>query len=175
MNFPSFENAKLYAMLGGLAAVLILLAALQYQSSKQLSQATTEQMLANLGGTLMNLRQGLEDKLTPLCRELEQSEAESRETSPPDYGSGLERWRRAAEHPELATGLYLWQPARYHGLLQLDLRTNKFEAIEWPSNLIHLRQRLQEMTPKQGGPREPILLVRRFPKGRLTLQKHHPG
>jgi hypothetical protein len=76
MKVPWFENAKWYALAGGLAAVLALLAALQYESSRQISHATTEQMLANLEGALMNLRRGLESELTPLCRDLQQSETE---------------------------------------------------------------------------------------------------
>jgi two-component system, OmpR family, sensor histidine kinase SenX3 len=155
MRYPSFENAKWYALVAGLAGILILLAALQYKSSKQISQATTEQMLANLGGTLMNLRQGLEGELTPLCRELEQNEADSRGISSPDYSRRLERWRRAAAHPELVTGVYIWQPAHDQsaGFFRLGLQSNEFESVDWPANLTQLRQRLEEMTPKDEGPR----------------------
>jgi signal transduction histidine kinase len=156
MKVPWFENAKWYALVGGLAAVLALLAALQFESSRQLSHATTEQMLANLEGALMNLRGALESELTPLCRELQQSETESRDSSLPDYARGLERWRRAATHPGLVAGVYIWQPtsSQSPGFLRLNLQTNEFESAEWPSDLTRLRQRLQETTPMHDGPRD---------------------
>jgi signal transduction histidine kinase len=153
MKIPWFENAKWYALVGGLAAVLALLAGLQYESSKQLSHATTEQMLANLEGALMNLRGALEGELAPLCRELQQSETESRDSSLPDYARGLERWRRAATHPGLVTGVYIWQPTSSQSpFSRLNLQTNEFESAEWPSDLTRLRQRLQEMMPMHDGP-----------------------
>jgi len=155
MKVPWFENAKWYALAGGLAAVLALLAALQYESSRQISHATTEQMLANLEGALMNLRRGLESELTPLCRDLQQSETEPGDSSAPDYARGFERWRRAAAHPGLVSGVYIWQPtgSRSPGFFRLNLQTNEFEPAEWPSDLTRLHQRLQELMPKEVDPR----------------------
>jgi signal transduction histidine kinase len=156
MNFPSFENAKWYALIGGLAAVLALLAALQYESSRQLSHATSEQMRANLEGALMNLRRALDSELTPLCRELQQTDTEPRESSVPDYARGFDRWRRAAAHPGLVSGVYIWRPtnAKFSGFFRLNLQTNEFEPTEWPSDLTRLRQRLQEMMPMHDVPRD---------------------
>jgi signal transduction histidine kinase len=155
MKSSWFENAKWYALVSGLAAVLALLAALQYESSKQVSHATTEQMLANLEGTLMNLRRALESELTPLCRDLQQSEIEPWENSVSDYARGFERWQRAAAHPGLASEVYIWQPVSSHspGFFRLNLQTHEFELAEWPLNLTRLHQRLQEMMPKESDPR----------------------
>ena len=148
MKFPSFENAKWYALVGCLAAALALLAVLQYQSSKQVRKATAEQMLTHLEGSVANMREGLDSELTPLCRELQQRETESREPSLPDYARGFERWRKAAAHPGLVSTVYVWEPADKQSdhLFRLDFQSNEFEPTDWPANLAQLRQKLQGLT-----------------------------
>jgi two-component system, OmpR family, sensor histidine kinase SenX3 len=154
MTLPSFENARWYALVGALAAVLTLLAALQYQSGRRVNDATTEQMLTHLEGALVNLRQGLESELTPLCRELQQNETRSQGTALPDYGRRFERWRRAAAHPGLVTAVYVWQPANSQSpdLFQLDFQRNEFGPAEWPAGFTQLHQRLQDGAPRMDGP-----------------------
>jgi signal transduction histidine kinase len=145
MKIPSFDNTKWYALVGCLAVALILLATLQYESSRRISHTTTEQMLTNLEGSLANLRQGLEAEFAPLCRELQQNESTVNGEALPEYARRFERWRRAAAHPSLVAGVYIWRPSnnRSSDLFHLDLQSSEFAPAEWPSNLSHLHQRLQ--------------------------------
>lgn len=151
------DNAKWYALVGGLAAVLILLAALQYDSSRKISRATTEQMLTNLAGSLANMRQGLEAELAPLCRELGQDDAAVSNDSLPNFAVNfarrVEHWRRSAPHPGLVSTVYIWQQSKgsSSNLLQLQSQQNEFEPAEWPSNFSELRQRLQQMAATMEG------------------------
>ena len=71
LKLTSSENFRWYGMVLGLAAILALLAVLQYRSSKAVAEATTDQMRSSLQGSLMDVRQGLERELAPLCRELQ--------------------------------------------------------------------------------------------------------
>jgi hypothetical protein len=150
MRLPSYENVRWYALVFGLAAVLALLALLQYRSSRQVSDATTEQMRASLQGSLMDLRQGLERELAPLCRELQAESGVPAQNALPQYVDRFERWHRAAAHPRLVADILVWRAAdtAHHKFLRLNLDRNEFEATEWPSKFQSLRQRLQELTPE---------------------------
>lgn len=153
MKARSFENAKWYALVGSLAAILMLLAVLQYQSSKQVSRATADQMLTNLEASVANMRRGIESELAPLCRELQQSElqrydAVSHENYLPGYARGFERWKRTAAHPALVSAVYIWQSDGVGStqFFQLDSRAGDFKPTEWPADFVQIRQKLQSMT-----------------------------
>jgi signal transduction histidine kinase len=150
MRLPSSENVRWYALLVGLAAVLALLAGLQYRASRQVSDATTEQMRASLQGSLLELRQGLERELAPLCRELQAESRVPRQKALPEYIKRFERWHRAAAHPGLVADVFVWHgvDTAHPQFLRLNSNRNEFEAAEWPSEFASLRQRLQAMTPE---------------------------
>lgn len=57
MKAHSSENLRWYGLVAGMAAVLAMLAALQYRSVEQVSKAKTEQMLSGLSGSLLDVRQ----------------------------------------------------------------------------------------------------------------------
>lgn len=161
MKFVFSETAKWYVLTASLMAVLALLAALQYESSKQISQATTEQMLGNLEGGLINLRYGLESELMPLCRDLQAGDlqkSDSRRNDAPSNGAGMagytaqvEHWRREAENPGMVKEVYIWQSGNSSssGFFRLDVQTKEVRPSEWPANFVDLRQRLEEVTPKE--------------------------
>jgi len=148
MRLSSSENVRWYALVVGLAVVLALLAALQYRSSKQVSDATTEQMRTSLQGSLMDLRQGLERELAPMCRELQAESGVPRESALPEYANRFERWHRAAAHPGLVADVFVWRTDAALQLLRLNSNRSEFEAAEWPSEFASLRQRLQGMVPE---------------------------
>src|SRR5579871_1076632 len=101
MKLTSSESFRWYGMVLGLVAILALLAVLQYRSSKAVADATTDQMRSSLQGSLMDVRQGLERELAPLCRELMASSEDLHQNATQDYLIRFERWRRAAAHPNL--------------------------------------------------------------------------
>jgi signal transduction histidine kinase len=164
MRFPPSENVRWYTLVVGLAAVLALLAVLQYRSSRQVSDATTEQMLASLQGSLLDLRQGLERELAPVCRELQTESRVPTQSNSSDYVDRVERWHRAGAHPGLVADVFLWRAAEtaHPVFLRLNSNRTQFEPAEWPSEFGPLRQRLQGMMPEfgakadgPGGPDEP--------------------
>lgn len=154
MTLAISENVRWYALVVGLTAVLAVLAALQYRSSKQVSDATTEQMRISLQGSLMDLRQGLERELRPLCRELQTQSGFPRQSSTQEYLSRFERWRRAAAHPSLVTDFFIWRAVdtEHPQLIRMNSNGKEFEATNWPSELEPLRRRFQDsaLTLKSG-------------------------
>src|SRR6266849_2373436 len=113
MRLPSSENVRWYALVAGLAVVLAFLAVLQYRASRQVSDATTEQMRTSLQGSLMDLRQGLERELAPLCRELQAESGVPRQPALQEYVDRFERWHRAAAHPGLVADIFGLAHDRY--------------------------------------------------------------
>jgi signal transduction histidine kinase len=148
MSLPSFENFRWYALVGGLAAVLTLLAVLQYRSSRQVSDATAQQMRASLQGSLMDLRQGLERELAPICREFQAESGVPNQSAVFEYINLFDRWHRASAHPGLVADVFVWRAADSADpqLLRLNSDRTEFEPADWPSEFASLHRRLQEMT-----------------------------
>jgi signal transduction histidine kinase len=148
MRRPFSENIRWYGMVVGLGAVLVLLAVLQYRSVRAVSEATTAQMRVNLQGSLMDVRQGLERELTPLCRELQSGSEPTGQNDFQEYAVRFERWRRAAAHPTLVDAVFIWQQrdAAHFQLLKMNASRAAFEPVPWPDDL-RLRERLVELGP----------------------------
>jgi len=139
------------------------LAWLQYRSSRQISDATTQQMRASLQGALMDFRQGLDRELTPLCRAWEADSRGPRSIVLQEYVNRSERWRRAAAHPDLVADVFLWQAVDtpQSQLLRLNANHNGFEPAAWPPEFARLRHRLLEIgrdlnPPATTSPRPPL-------------------
>jgi signal transduction histidine kinase len=154
MRLPSSENFRWYGMVLGLVAVLTLLAVLQYQSAKAVSEATTAQMQASLQGSLMDVRQGLERELTPLCRELQSGSDDPRQNDLEEYVLRFDRWRRAAAHPNLVAAVYVLRQINGSQLQLFKLNSTRttFEPVAWPAEFENLHQRLVDLTPVFGPP-----------------------
>jgi signal transduction histidine kinase len=150
MKLPSSESFRWYGMVAGLAAVLVLLAVLQYRSVKAVSEATTAQMRASLQGSLMDIRQGLELELTQLCRDLQFGSANGQQEGMPEYIARYDRWQRTAAHPDLVSALFVWRSEGAHSeLFKLNASRTAFEQASWPDDLNPLREELVELVPEQ--------------------------
>jgi signal transduction histidine kinase len=149
MKLASSENFRWYALVAGLAAVLMLLAALQYSSVKAVSTATTEQMRASLRGSLMDVRLGLQVELRPLCRDLQSGRSNPsnlHEDNLHEYAVRFERWRSVAVHPTLVEAVYVWQQNNESSqqLFKLNAGRTTFEPSAWPGELAELKEHLIE-------------------------------
>jgi signal transduction histidine kinase len=136
----------------GLAAVLILLAMLQYRSVQAVRFVTTEQMNASLLGSLMDVRQGFDRELGSLCNELDFAGRPREQDTLRNLASGFDRWRNASAHPALVQAVYILEqnphgPAR---LLKLKSNRSDFEPVSLPDVLARLRDRLTEFPPESG-------------------------
>jgi len=148
------ENAGMAVLVLGLAAVLLALGVLQYRSSLQVSEATSEQMQASLRGSLMDMRMALERELTLICRDLQVRDTDSDMEIMTQLGGRVEQWRRAASHPELVSSVFVWQAdAGHHQGLQLDPASGDFEKSNLPAQFEPLRQQLLQMSEFPSPPR----------------------
>jgi len=148
-----FENVRWYVLLLGLAGALSILAVLQYRSTRQLSDATSDQMRARLGAALMDFRRGLQNELTPMRRDLELSPEDRRPDELSQLARGFAEWRQTAAHPGLVASLLVWRFAGREGreLLELDTARGEFVPAPWPSALERFKDELEKMSPNPGG------------------------
>jgi signal transduction histidine kinase len=161
-----FKNVRWYVLLLGLAAALIILAVLQYRSTRQLSDATSDQMRATLGASLMDLRRGLENELAPISRDLQPLLESRRQDDLQQLARGFADWQRTAAHPALVTNVFVWRIGGDDSeFLGLDTARGEFMAAEWPPQLASLRTELAAMSPNfMGSPNLSSAGVKAFPR-----------
>jgi signal transduction histidine kinase len=169
-----FKNVRWYVLLLGLAAALSILAVLQYRSTRQLSDATSNQMRATLGASLMDFRRGLENELAPIRRDLALSPEDRRQDGLPQLARGFAEWQRTAAHPALVTNVLLWRFTRRERpeVLRLDPTHGEFVPAPWPSELEPMKIELEKMSTNPGG--SPNVGGERLPAPPQPPNFHHP-
>ncbi len=132
-----------------LAAVLAVLAVMQYRWSDQISAATKAQMQAGLQTSMMGFRLDLAREMGAVCMELRSAAAdESGSVRPAQISQQLRHWQQTAAHPALVEQVYLFRsPLTGNGtLLRLDSTRDQLEDVAWPSGLESLQQTLPGMS-----------------------------
>ncbi len=139
------ENARWYTLGVGLACALALLAILQYRSNRQLRDVLQKQMRSTLQGSLINVRYGLEQEFSPICNTLR---SPAKKNILQTYAQEFAQWRNTAVHPALVAALYVTRRSHSSesGLFRLQPEGGKFEVVDWPTNLIPLRWKLDQMS-----------------------------
>ena len=151
---PAFLRIALVAVL---AAVLVLLAVLQYRWSLEISRAERTRIEASLNTSVSQFRQEFYRELTQVSTAFH-----SDPTAEPDdfwssYAERYQAWARTATHPDLVANVFVWQagtPADSR-LLQLRPADGQFEAVAWPASLAGLRagmERMEEEARQTPGP-----------------------
>ncbi|MCU1262534.1 MAG: periplasmic sensor signal transduction histidine kinase, partial [Bryobacterales bacterium] len=125
------RSATSYWLVGGLCAALIVLAALQYRWSGQVSDAERSRMRANLQMAVSQFRQDLSRDLLNLCSGF-QADAEAIDRRDWDRlaRQGSE-WLRSSSESGLVSSVYLWQ-AEGDSLLRLNRSEQHFEPAAEP-------------------------------------------
>jgi signal transduction histidine kinase len=137
-----------------LAAVLVLLAVLQYRWSLEISRAERTRIEASLNTSVNQFRQEFYRELTQVSTAFHSDPA----AEPDDFWSGYaeryQAWERTATRPDLVANVFVWQtgPGPEARLLHLRPAEDRFEPVEWPASLAALRARLEAESPQPPGP-----------------------
>jgi signal transduction histidine kinase len=142
------KHAGWYALIAGLVAALVLLGFLQYHSSRQLSEAASEQMRMNLQASLMNLRRGVEIELSAICRTLRPRIQNDSTDDLAELANEYREWHSSTSHPELIADILVWDPNEKGDAALKHLNDGKtgFEPVQWPSELAQLHDQLSKMS-----------------------------
>jgi signal transduction histidine kinase len=150
MASPAKRAALQIAVVVILAAVLVLLAVLQYRWSLEISNAERTRIEASLNTSVNQFRQEFYRELTQVSTAFH-----SDPTAEPDdfwssYADRYQEWSRTASRPDLVANVFVWQagmpdPGRVSRLLQLNPADGQFEPVEWPVSLAGLRTEMKRM------------------------------
>ena len=127
-----------------LAAILVVLAALQYHWTGQVSQAERERMRTSLATATFQFRQDFNTELQQLAFLYQPGTAVLAGRDWRSYAENCAALPQGADR-HLVTGLYLWlagSPQRPQ-LLKLNLGKRVFEPAPWPSGLESVRNRFE--------------------------------
>jgi signal transduction histidine kinase len=143
MKLPPRQQVLSSAAVLILAAILAVLAVLQYHWSRELSDAARDRMMANLQSSMMGMREDLARELSGIPLSLQPGPNSA--GAAPDaaaFATRLDAWRRTASHPDLAAGLFVWRnaPGKPGEFFRLDAAAEKFAAVACPAGF----ERLQE-------------------------------
>jgi signal transduction histidine kinase len=138
-----------------LAAILLVLAVLQYRWSGEVSEAERERMLISLNTAIGQFRQEFHRELlrVPSVFRLDPVAIEKRDWS--RIVEQYDEWLRTAPHPELVAGIYIWETGENgKGLLRLNGKARKLEPASWPPLLEEAAGRFDaHFREMQGTPR----------------------
>lgn len=120
------------------ALLVTVLAVLQYRWSSQISEATSVRLADSLQMSMINWHQDLFRDLSQICFIFEANDrSEASDAASPSA------WRAVSSYPDLIANVYLVDDAAGLALSRLNPATGRFEAVNWPTSLRTVRDRLQ--------------------------------
>jgi len=137
-----------------LAAVLVLLAVLQYRWSLEISRAERTRIEASLNTSVNQFRQEFYRELTQVSTAFHSDPAAEPDDFWSSYAERYQEWARTATRPDLVANVFVWQAATPEDTRLLQLRTadGQFEPVDWPASLTGLRARVEEESRQPAGP-----------------------
>jgi len=155
------ERLLMWVAVPALAAVLVVLAVMQYKWSGQVSAATKAQMESSLQMSLLGFRLDFTRELGAVCLEVKSAADESGAVNPAKMVQQFRHWEQTAAHPGLVAHVYFQQNSRHKELLRLDPGRDQVETVPWPSEFEQMRQRLEEISALSNQPSAIALRERR--------------
>ena len=146
MKLSFKERALTATMVIPAAIVVIVLAALQYRWSNQVSEATTVRLADSLQMSMINWYLDFFRDFSEICISMRAEPEDSTQSDLNQYGRRFEEWKKLTSHPDLVSNLYILKfddPSSAQAL-RLVPSKRQFEPSDWPSNFAGLREELQQ-------------------------------
>lgn len=161
--FPS-RSVRSILIVCALAAVLVLLAWLQFGWANEVAQAERERMEASLETSVVRFRWDFYTQLLHVCSAFRLEQKGSSKSILQAYANRYDDWTHASTRPRLVAGLLVWkeQNRAGHRLFRLNPGTGKFEPGAWPSNFDILRLHLRHDPARFFQVRSPVERSRRW-------------
>jgi signal transduction histidine kinase len=137
------------AVVAGLAAILIVLAVLEYRWNRDVSEAASVRMRASLQSSVMAFRQDLYRELAAICLPLQLIPPANAHDRWPQYARQVQTAQHAAAEPRMVANVFVWS-TRADGFSQfrrMDAVSGRFEPAEWPASLQQLHEALRALLP----------------------------
>jgi len=137
------ERVFRWVAVPALAAVLALLAVLQYHWSLQVSTATRTQMQTALQNSLMGFRLDVARELASPCIEIKAALDASPGINPAQIKQQFVHWQQTAGHPNLVEHIYIWEDPGRQQPFRLDPGSDQFERVSWPAEFSFIQHHLE--------------------------------
>jgi signal transduction histidine kinase len=130
-----------------LTLVLVVLAALQYRWSRDVSEAAASRMETSLHSSMLGFRQDLYHELTNICFALQPDMGLAFDQDHERYIQRFQEWQKTTQHTGVVENLFLYQDAAgaQSRFLRLNQATSQLEPESWPAEFAPLRSHLQLM------------------------------
>jgi hypothetical protein len=148
------ERASATALIVATAAVVVVLAVLQFRWSNQVSEATALRLADSLQMSLINWHLDFFRDLSEVCLSLRTDTSRADATAADGYATRLAEWRAAANYPGLVAHLYIvdgYDPGR-PAASRLAPGATAFEPTAWPARFDVLRSELRLTDAGESGP-----------------------
>jgi hypothetical protein len=154
MKLPMKERAFTTGMVILATIVVIVLAALQYRWSNQVSEATSTRLADSLQMSMINWHLDLFRDFSEICIAMRDDAEVDAHADWNQYARRFGEWKKTSAHPGLVSNLYVLSldKASDSRALRLDLTRLGFESVAFPQNLAELRQQLRETPPRLNAP-----------------------
>ena len=150
MKTPRFASILSKELVAVLAAILVVLAVLQYRWTAQLSQAERERMQSSLDTAVNQFRQEFYRELMRVCAAFQVSPLSSPKGNwEADYIQRYQDWTQTNSRPDVVVRVFILN-ASENGppqLLLLNPKTAQFQPADWPPELEETRRQLESEYP----------------------------
>src|SRR5712671_1209592 len=146
MKLLSKERISSLGAILVLTAILVVLATMQFRWSKEISQAASVRLHADLQSSMVAFRQDFNRELSTDSLAIQPHGALDTKAKLSAYADRIDAWRRTASHPDLVSDVYIWNPSAPSSaqLLKLNFETREFHPAEWPLNFSQLHETLDQ-------------------------------
>jgi signal transduction histidine kinase len=129
-----------------MAAVVVVLAVLQYRWTAQISQSEHDRLKTQLQTSVRDFNGEFSYDFERLCEGFEIAPQAPSSTFESAIARQYLNWSKTTSRPGLVGSLHIWQPGQAQAarLESFDWRSGKFEAVAWPENLESLRRFLTQ-------------------------------
>ena len=154
MKLPIKERAFTTGMVILATIVVIILAALQYRWSNQVSEATSTRLADSLQMSMINWHLDLFRDFSEICIAMRGDAEVDARADWNQYARRFAEWKKTTAHPDLVSNLYVlsFDKASDSKALRLDSGKPGFESVASPPNFAELRQELREARPRLNSP-----------------------
>jgi len=154
MKLPIKERAFTTGMVILATIVVIVLAALQYRWSNQVSEATSIRLADSLQMSMINWHLDFFREFSEICMAMRVDPEVASKSDWNQYFNRFAEWKKATAHPDLVSNIYLLSSdkAADSTTLRLDPAKRGFELVASPQNFAELRQELHDAPPRSSAP-----------------------
>src|SRR5882672_9964823 len=144
MRLPIKERAFTSAMVILATIVVMVLAALQYRWSNQVSEATSIRLADSLQMSMINWHLDFFRDFSEICVAMHVDPGADTPDDRGQYARRFAEWKKTTAHPDVVSSVYVMKinEARDLEVLRLDPATSRFEPGELSPNLTGLPQEL---------------------------------